>query len=1095
MVRYLRVFLVGILTVWWGVAAPASSFPPWGIIHNSLIQSQQTIMIGVNPTGNLNTPNGAGTTATNSLNVNISQANSGSVGISYYWPGAKKVGTTGTYAKGWYDSTSQGKKWESWGAGALDNRGAQAWGSASIESAGVVNMTVKSFVVDPTSIKSTVWINDTSGNPMLEVTHLYGPTSGDTNQNLFQGLVTITNISNDTLQDVRYRRMMDWDILENVLDPSVDAVGVKASYNSSTNPKIWSYCDNGGESISAPYTQANPFIACKPWNNASLNQDYVGQTGGASAQYGTGSSFDFQFGKLPCNSSVTFYIYYGAAGSRTALSNPNDPQNPGAMERVGATVYSMAYDPNYPTLAYAFGFKGISGTAIAPVLPTKITSLPAGNQTDPTVWQTYAAPAIANSMLYQALFKYQANKQWIGEIKGYSLDSAGNLTSAPPIAAASLLMTRAAKNGPYSNGGRSIWTVGFDPNCMAGSVSLGADLNNFTTANSTLLEQLLFNCPSSSSPAITNSLINFVRGLNSDLEDTALSTTPRVSVLGDTYHSEMVAVGVPNAPWSSDASMFGRSEAYFRYTKGYASFVESNAARRTQIYVGANDGMLHAFDTGLNERWAFIPPPVMPMLRNMMSATGATAGTGTSNSIFSVDGPITVKDVYFYKEGVWKTVLMGGLGWGGNGYYALDITNPDAPKHLFSINNDVANKVVNYWDAAGQKSTFAYSQSCTNFDYSKLGGAWSRPVIMLLPYNAGATSQRWVAVFGGGFAGGASSTGQTSASSFGSYVYTLEFEPDSMQTTASCGAQGSMVLGSTGGHVLNLTQVGSDTSSDIPNGVTADLTVVTGDGTSIANYYGGIVYFTDLQGKLWKMNLTKSVLTADNATLFGLKQMFGSQGTLANDRMGYNQLGTTIVSGQIASLNVSRLFNYFGTGDKTRLQREVSTINNRIYGVADPDFPGSGVSAPNQTVANGFTNVDNSSNTCTVSNSWYANVGAKTGVTPDYEKIIGRAGVYNNMVYFTAYQPDVTSCPCYGKSYLIEVGPSCTVGNTTGYLGYGMATEPVIDAKGNIYVGVSNIPPGQSLPSGRDNVAKLTSSAAMPGGKIQFKSWREKRAH
>jgi len=45
---------------------------------------------------------------------------------------------------------------------------------------------------------------------------------------------------------------------------------------------------------------------------------------------------------------------------------------------------------------------------------------------------------------------------------------------------------------------------------------------------------------------------------------------------------------------------------------------------------------------------------------------------------------------------------MGGLGWGGNSYYALDITDPDHPAHLFTINNDVNNKVINYWDASGK---------------------------------------------------------------------------------------------------------------------------------------------------------------------------------------------------------------------------------------------------------------------------------------------------------------------------------------------------------------------------------------------------------
>lgn len=829
-----------------------TSFPKFGIIHNSLIPAEQTIMLGINPAGNLNTPDNAGYAATNSLNQNkdskggtLQFVNSGSVGISYYWSGAKKVGTQSTnYIKGWYDSTSQGNKWESCAAGAIDNRNQKSWASISVHgpvgsggATALTTMTVKSFIVDATSVKSTVWINDTSGLPMLGVTHLYGPTIGSTNKNLFQGLVTITNISGGTLQDVRYRRTMNWDVIENVSNSLVDAVGIRSSYNGTNYPKIWSYCDNGGEDN----LDDNSFTACKPYNSATLNQDYEGLNGQVYGSAGIGSSFDFQFGELLCNESATFYIYYGAGDSRFTITT--------AMRTVGATMYSMGYDPNYLTLAYAFGFKGVSGTAVAPALPTKVASLPGGSSTDPNAWQTYAPPVLGDGMIYQSLFKYQKDKQWIGEIKRYKLDASGAITSDAPVLESSKLKVRAAKTGPHSSGGRSIWMVGYDPLCK-NSVALSNDANNnsFTLSNSTALQNLLFNCPASPDPTATSDLISFTRGLNSDGEEVAARDAARDSVLGDTYHSEMVMVGAPNAHWSSDTNMFGKSEAYYRFLNGYSEFVSANANRRPQLYVGSNDGMFHAFDADLEERWSFIPPSVVPMLRNMTGSKGnaTNGGDGKSNSSFSVDGPITIKDVYL--EGKWKTVLMGGLGWGGNSYYALDITNPDAPQHLFTVNNDVSNKVINYWDKSGTKSTLSYSANCTSFDYSKLGGAWSRPVIMLLPYNDLSKTQKWVAVFGGGFAGGALVTGTGNNSSFGAYVYVVDLEPDSTKKTDSCGATRANIVSSTGGHVIANPSLISDPGSNIPNGVTAHLSVITGNGTSLATYYGGIAYFTDLQG-------------------------------------------------------------------------------------------------------------------------------------------------------------------------------------------------------------------------------------------------------
>ena len=1120
------------------VWTPDPSFPPYGIIHNSLIKSDQKIALGVNQHGNLNTPVGTGTDANNTktLNTNLSSnidpgSSPGAVGIAYYWEGCgpkspylKKCNnsTTLTYPAGWYDGTSPGARWEGWGAGAVDDKTANAFGFAFFgsenPSVDLPNLVLKSFIVDATSIKSTVWVLDSSQVPMLEVTHVYGPTSGATNKYLFQALVTVTNISGGELRDVRYRRVMDWDIIENMTGVNVDLYGVVASSDSSSlPPKAFQVCDNGGSTngsnnnyrgSGSSAQNPNPFLNCTPIKTA-LNTDVT--DGGGSNGANLGASFNFQLGDLGCNESALFYIYYGAAGSKQEMKD--------AFASVGATVYSLGYDNKYQTLVYGFGFKGVSGFAVAPTLPTKVASMPGGsstaqynpatNQKDPSQYkpyQTYVPPVVGDGTIYQALFQYQKDKQWVGEIKRYGLDAAGAIKTDNIIYATDDLTKRASVNGSYQEGGRSIWTVGYDPRCMSSPISNDAQNNSFNIGNASLLEKLLFNCLASPNSTVTSDLINFTRGLNAYLEETAPSSAVRKSVLGDTYHSEMVMVGVPKAPWSSE-SKFAKSEAYFRYEKGYNAFIAANTNRRSQIYVGANDGMLHAFDLDLNERWAFIPPSVVPMLRNMAGEKGAgdpktSAGGGKSNSMFTVDGPITVKDVYFYAEAKWKTVLMGGLGWGGNSYYALDVTDPDAPKHLFTFNNDVSNKAINYWDASGKKSTFAYSAACTAFDYSKLGGAWSRPVIMLLPYNKGVYKQRWVAAFGGGYAGGASVTGTGSTSSFGAYAYVIELEPDGGLSTESCGALSAEAVTSTGGHVLIATPLTSDSASTIPNGVTAHLSVVTGDGTSMATYYGGIAYFTDLQGKLWKWNLSKNSLSDDNSTLFSLYQSFNAQATLANDRMGMNQLGTTIVTGQDANgNNVSRLFNYYGTGDLTRIQRRIpknNTINNRIYGVSDANFPSPLLSTTNQTVAT-FTNVDSAK--CSVNNSWYANVSAKTNIDPlvDFQKIVGRASVYNKYVYFTAYQPDSLSadgkCPKYGTSRIIEMSDVCQTGGAGAVIPDGLATQPVIDGKGNIYIGVGNLKSVDSLTNGVGNIVKLKATPSSNSSRIQYKSWREKRAY
>ena len=46
---------------------------------------------------------------------------------------------------------------------------------------------------------------------------------------------------------------------------------------------------------------------------------------------------------------------------------------------------------------------------------------------------------------------------------------------------------------------------------------------------------------------------------------------------------------------------------------------------------------------------------------------------------------------------------MSGLGAGGNGIFALDVTDLNSPKQLFAIENDPTNKVVKHWNIDGQK--------------------------------------------------------------------------------------------------------------------------------------------------------------------------------------------------------------------------------------------------------------------------------------------------------------------------------------------------------------------------------------------------------
>jgi type IV pilus assembly protein PilY1 len=489
--------------------------------------------------------------------------------------------------------------------------------------------------------------------------------------------------------------------------------------------------------------------------------------------------------------------------------------------------------------------------------------------------------------------------------------------------------------------------------------------------------------------------------------------------------------------------------------------------------------MLHAFDEDLNERWAFVPPSVTSKLRDMLGEVSSTRGRGKSNSVFNVDGPIAVKDIYIHATKEWKTVLVGGLGYGGKSYYVLDITDPDDPQHMFTISNNDTNKTVNYWAADGTKSSYPYLSAPEHIDYQKLGDTWSRPSIMLLPYQStdGKIKQRWTMVFGGGYGGGASS-------GFGPYVFVLDFEPD---TTLS--------PNTSGGQIISAIPIPSDPSSDIPNGATAHMSVVTSDGTALANYYGGIAYFTDLQGQLWKYNLSKATLDEDNDNLFELNLAHRAEGTLANDRFGFNQVATTIVQDDSGA---SSLFNYFGTGNLSRIQGRDSTINNRIFGIRDIDFPNNGLTLTG-TAKNAATsqNIDDPDCVTDITQNWHSNTYAKSTLSPspgaatnDWTKVIGRAGLYNKSIFFSIYRPEDLACPLTGTSQIIEISDGC--GGVSQYnVGEGLITAPVIDNRGNIYVGVSNLADGTKIGGdGRDNITRIGDVEESLEGS-DWKAWQE----
>ncbi|HOX43184.1 MAG TPA: PilC/PilY family type IV pilus protein [Myxococcota bacterium] len=192
-------------------------------------------------------------------------------------------------------------------------------------------------------------------------------------------------------------------------------------------------------------------------------------------------------------------------------------------------------------------------------------------------------------------------------------------------------------------------------------------------------------------PALSDKIKNFVRGVpgTTSVGDKVTVTAPW---LGDIFHSSPAVVTAPSALGEDF-----KYEFYFR----------NNIDRHTMVYVGANDGMLHAFvaedvdgvgadETG-RELWAFIPNQLLHKIQNVRVRHD-----------YYVDNTPVVRDVYFkdvplldklgnpVKDaanqpilGAYRTVLFGSLRGGGSGYFALDVTDPQNPKYLWEYRPDV----------------------------------------------------------------------------------------------------------------------------------------------------------------------------------------------------------------------------------------------------------------------------------------------------------------------------------------------------------------------------------------------------------------------
>jgi PEP-CTERM motif len=273
-----------------------------------------TVYLGVNDLGHLNTTVG-----------NVAD-NSSRTGLAY---GSAAVG-------GIFDATSPGCFCEGWGVSAS---GVSGFANVSVGTGG---LTLTSFASTASTATSIVSL---SALPGLSVKQEYTPVVPGA---LFKDVVTITNLTGGSLTDVRYVRVMDWDVHPHEFSEFVTIKGtattseLEMSHNdgfATANPLPGDNTGIGGGTVLTDFTDVGPF-------------DH-------------GAYFRFNFGSLADGASQVFNIFYGAAPSEAAML--------AALSTQSVELYSLGQsrapggDPTLGTpITYAFAFSGVGGSPVIP---------------------------------------------------------------------------------------------------------------------------------------------------------------------------------------------------------------------------------------------------------------------------------------------------------------------------------------------------------------------------------------------------------------------------------------------------------------------------------------------------------------------------------------------------------------------------------------------------------------------------------------------------------------------------------------------------------------------------------------------------------
>ncbi|NCU38576.1 hypothetical protein EOL96_05990 [Candidatus Saccharibacteria bacterium] len=514
--------------------------------------------------------------------------------------------------------------------------------------------------------------------------------------------------------------------------------------------------------------------------------------------------------------------------------------------------------------------------------------------------------------------------------------------------------------------------------------------------------------------------------------------------LGDVVHSAPTVVGKP----SQNYHLLYEDDSYLDFFRKYRS-------RRQVVYVGANDGMLHAFNAGFynstkkgfdvthsgevafdlgTEMWAYVPYNLLPHLLWL-----SDLNYGRQLHVSYMDLKPLVFDARIFPAdsdhpGGWGTVLVAGMRLGG-GEIRADLDKSDGNNFIPGTDRTMSSAYV-VVDITNPEDTPRF---LAEIKMPELGFTTCYPAVMPMttPNSATATGNQWYLVFGSGpaDASGKADPGKLNVerSDQRGHLYVLDLKALATEKkVVTLDSSGQFLEG-------NATFALTEPGSFISDPVAVDLDIGSTNASALFKtdlvYYGTVAgdqtYGLGTMRRLVTNNAMPSAGTVSwvgNSTLIDVQQPVTVPPSLAMDTTG-------------------RLWVYFGTGRFFNRDDIPQSQTMTFYGVKEPGTYSSGVwdyswdSASVSGLYNSTTIslqgdhcsggkytedcVDVYKSGAIMSGGWsalLADVAAASGWRHDMplplERVLNKSTVYGGATIFTSYLPPTDPCMIEGQSSL-----------------------------------------------------------------------------